>query len=303
MSELPEGFGADKISLALKQQANEREQIALLTKENTELKAQIERDKEPVKALYDEANELRTELERVKADRNRQGILAITEAFKMCDELRAKLEYAGRHVRCMYCDEKYTFEDKDKLADHILGCEKSPLVQLNKEIQSKAIDLMDLTRDEFIRICAITDNQEIIGICQRSQEMIDQKYPVIKQRDDLQEKLNLSESQVLEQIEHLREISNENDALTTRAERAEAARAEMRSMIPELWRCANDDCDLSQANINDALSTQCGVGWLSPEKAGRLREALKEIQGHPDAAHTTIIEIATNALAETGGEK
>jgi len=204
MSELPEGFGADKISLALKQQANEREQIALLTKENDELRARLEILK---------ANDTAWESSFLNLKREHDDALALLGAYKMDrDEVKARAERAEAAVvewenrEASVCPENVPFEH------------------------------------------------------------------VIK-------------------------------ALRTEKERAEAAVAEMRSMIPELWRCANDDCDLSQANINDALSTQCGVGWLSPEKAGRLREALKEIQGHPDAAHTTIIEIATNALAETGGEK
>ena len=93
---------------------------------------------------------------------------------------------------------------------------------------------------------------------------------------------------------------------------AEACGAEMRSILEHaVWHEWSEYNGASHYQLNNvdrcsvthALSTQCGVGWLSPEKAGRLREALKEIQGHPDAAHTTIIEIATNALAETGGEK
>lgn len=41
-------------------------------------------------------------------------------------------------------------------------------------------------------------------------------------------------------------------------ESLEAQCAEMRKIIPELWRCANDDCDLSQAQIDHVLSYDCG---------------------------------------------
>lgn len=41
-------------------------------------------------------------------------------------------------------------------------------------------------------------------------------------------------------------------------ESLEAQCAEMRKIIPELWRCANDDCDLSQAQIDHVLSSDCG---------------------------------------------
>lgn len=100
------------------------------------------------------------------------------------DQLAAQLKELQGHIRCIYCNEKYTAEEKDKLADHIMTCEKSPLAQHLKEMDSRIIDRMDMVNDEFQRILAITDNQEIIGICERAQQVIEQKEPVIKQRDD-----------------------------------------------------------------------------------------------------------------------
>jgi NTP pyrophosphatase (non-canonical NTP hydrolase)/archaellum component FlaC len=53
---------------------------------------------ESFEKLERECDDLRAELERVKADRNRQGMLARTEAFKMCDDLRAKLDLRGAEM-------------------------------------------------------------------------------------------------------------------------------------------------------------------------------------------------------------
>jgi hypothetical protein len=127
-------------------------------------------------------------------------------------------------------------------------------------------------------------------------------------RDEVKARAERAEAAVVEWENREASVCPENvpfehviKALRTEKERAEAAVAEMRKRLEYVTSktCQCDDCKEGRR----VLSTQCGVGWLSPEKAGRLREALKEIQGHPDAAHTTIIEIATNALAETGGEK
>ena len=108
----------------------------------------------------------------------------IDRLTKERDELKAKIERIQSHVRCMYCNTEYAYADKDNLADHILSCEKSPLVQAVKEMDSIIIDRMDMVSDEFCRILAITDDNEIIGICERAQQVIEQKEPVIKQRDD-----------------------------------------------------------------------------------------------------------------------
>lgn len=48
---------------------------------------------------------------------------------------------------------------------------------------SESIDQIDLQCDEFNRIKAITDNEEIKGICDRAVRDIGQRVPVIQQRD------------------------------------------------------------------------------------------------------------------------
>jgi hypothetical protein len=43
---------------------------------------------------------------------------------------------------------------------------------------------LDLMRDEFQRIKALTDNSEVIGLCDRAVLGITQLVPVLKQRDE-----------------------------------------------------------------------------------------------------------------------
>lgn len=49
--------------------------------------------------------------------------------------------------------------------------------------------------------------------------------------------------------------------------------------------------------LGHALSTSCGTGWLSPDKAKVLREALERIQLCSSSNHDLALEIARNALA------
>lgn len=56
---------------------------------------------------------------------------------------------------------------------------------MSKELTlSELIDQVDLMKDEFLRIKAIADNQEIVGLCDRAISRTDQRVPVLKQRDD-----------------------------------------------------------------------------------------------------------------------
>lgn len=48
----------------------------------------------------------------------------------------------------------------------------------------KAVDVVDLMRDEFARIKAIVpDNAEIVGLCDRAMTQITQNVPILKQLD------------------------------------------------------------------------------------------------------------------------
>lgn len=51
-------------------------------------------------------------------------------------------------------------------------------------IEQSNTDIVDMQRDEFRRIIAITDNQEIKGICERAIAVIEQTVPVVVQRDN-----------------------------------------------------------------------------------------------------------------------
>ena len=90
---------------------------------------------------------------------------------------------------------------------------------------------------------------------------------VEKWRVDLKTKLRLAgevRSELSAQLLHARE----------RADRAEACAEEMRSLIGSNLRAFANVGKLSDAL--HALSTKCGVGWLSPEKVKELEQQLSE---------------------------
>jgi DNA repair exonuclease SbcCD ATPase subunit len=95
-----------------------------------------------------------------------------------------RLKAITSRVACIYCGKAYSQEEKEQLVEHITSCEKSPMVQMVKGMESKVVDYMDLMDDEFLRIKALTDSDEIKGLCDRAMASIEQKEPVIKQRDD-----------------------------------------------------------------------------------------------------------------------
>jgi hypothetical protein len=81
-------------------------------------------------------------------------------------------------------------------------------------------------------------------------------------------------------LEQIRELQKERDELRARCERAEASCAEMRELLkhaipsmevaPHLYQ----ETMWHNAKVH-ALSTSCGTGYISPEKAQRLRSALE----------------------------
>ena len=50
-------------------------------------------------------------------------------------------------------------------------------------VEQSNTDIVDMQRDEFRRIIALTEDQEIKGICERAIACIEQTVPVIQQRD------------------------------------------------------------------------------------------------------------------------
>jgi hypothetical protein len=95
-------------------------------------------------------------------------------------------------------------------------------------------------------------------------------------------------------IEHYKEdvatSYEQQGQLAERLAKAEAACAEIKSLIPDLWFYSSDDGPFSQAQIDHALSTDCGKGWLSSEKA-------KELEADGQNVHAKVRELtAQNAL-------
>lgn len=57
------------------------------------------------------------------------------------------------------------------------------------ETESKLIDHIDLMKDEFLRIKALTNDAEIVQLCNRAVNKTDQLVPVLTQRDEAESKL------------------------------------------------------------------------------------------------------------------
>lgn len=172
------------------------------------------------------------------------------------EKAEAELDRVKSHVRCMYCSAEYAYADKDKLADHILTCEKSPLVQQVKEMQIKTQDWGDLICDEQKRIKALTDNTEIHGICDRMLQVFHQHVPVIQQRDDALARAEKVEAEL---------------------DRARAANQEMREMLTEVyeWCVTDNPSDIDGDAVKRVLdSTTCGTDYIARDKVRPLYDAL-----------------------------
>jgi hypothetical protein len=61
--------------------------------------------------------------------------------------------------------------------------------------EHRATDALDMMRDEFDRIASLTEDKEILGLCERAKLNIEQTVPVVVQRDELQGTLLFMEDQ------------------------------------------------------------------------------------------------------------
>jgi len=78
----------------------------------------------------------------------------------------------------------------NKLTELELSNLRSLVQDLDNDAQS-----LDLFRDEFLRIKAISDNPEVIGLCERAVSNITQHTPILKQRDTLASALKEAEQE------------------------------------------------------------------------------------------------------------
>lgn len=116
--------------------------------------------------------------------------------------------------------------------------------------------------------------------------------------------------------------AKERDAEKTRANKAEAACAEMRQCIldrcfarptsggGDLWccQCANVGHHSNDCQVGHSLSTSCGKDWLSPEKKQLAIEALEHIAHYPIHSEPMggvmdMQDIAAKAIAALKEEK
>jgi len=98
-------------------------------------------------------------------------------------------------------------------------------------------------------------------------------------------------------------LSDSNAAWKDRAEKAEAACAEMRAWIESTPGsvCKCDECAQHRDRRSKALSPDCGKGWLSPDKAKLLAEALEDARNHIAKRFQMKIDEALAAVKEVHG--
>lgn len=69
-----------------------------------------------------------------------------------------------------------------------------------------------------------------------------------------------------------------HDDLMAKWFKAEAACAEMRSILPDLWAYQAKDCPVTSGQYVHALSFNSGKGWCSPERRKAMEEILDSMR-------------------------
>lgn len=130
---------------------------------------------------------------------------------------------------------------------------------------------------------------------------------MLKENNELRARAEKAEDEAAANESDRMELLQQMGEVTKRAIKAEAAVAEMRSLIVDLY-AANFSLGSTRfkEQRDHALSTSCGTGWLSPEKSGRFRKALadclEELEFVSRFHPPSVIERAKQALAETTTE-
>ncbi len=110
---------------------------------------------------------------------------------------------------------RVTAKQREVMIDELswaLRCLDSSCVQtiaqeaMEGKIHTSEDNHVDLLNDEFERILAITESDEIKGICQRSKLIISQHHPVIKQRNDALSRIRFLEEGVRCAVEALEAV-------------------------------------------------------------------------------------------------
>lgn len=92
-------------------------------------------------------------------------------------------KHLWRNGRCLHCQ---AYEIEVVLAKlKAVEAERDQFQAKLDDPDARHSDVIDLLNDEISRIRALTDNQEIIGICDRSKIVVEQRVPMIEQRDRL----------------------------------------------------------------------------------------------------------------------
>lgn len=107
-------------------------------------------------------------------------------------------------------------------------------------------------------------------------------------------------------------IEEQLEKAIERAEKAEAACADIREWIGRMCFCAchNPTCTVARTKRKQFLETDFGQGWLSPEKAKVAMEALDEIAhgntcrcARPIETCDCVEQLAKETIAKLKGEK
>jgi predicted RNase H-like nuclease (RuvC/YqgF family) len=156
----------DSVEVMAKENAHLRQQLSALQKENESLRVQASEECDAKHRAFDRVERAESRAEK---------------AEKELDEAREVQNY----ICCVYCKLKLHRDDVDKLADHILICEKSPLVQLlkdqesfNKNLESELTQLRNDVKPllGLVQVCSSD------GGCRAIKEMEDflSKHPELK---------------------------------------------------------------------------------------------------------------------------
>lgn len=123
---------------------------------------------EEIEALTKERDDLRRQI-----DRDRKSVSWADETRILLAKELGVIAKADRVVSAVQDLRRQNAELQEKNKAWALGVEQSNT------------DIVDMQRDEFRRIMAITDNPEIKGLCERAIATIEQTVPVVVQRDAL----------------------------------------------------------------------------------------------------------------------
>ena len=158
-----------------------------------QLKAEVERQANNNKLLLvqqeheEQTREfLRCELETLKAQVSElinQRNQLLKEKPKICPNCKAEVKFWADHIHSLPNQAtSYSCFSSQQLKAEVKRLKKANTAWA-LGVEQNNTDIVDMQRDEFKRIMALTSDAEIQGLCRRAIATIEQTFPVIVQRD------------------------------------------------------------------------------------------------------------------------